>query len=185
MQTADSLEKTLMLGETEGRRIRGWQRTRWLDGITDSTDMRQWRAGKPGMLQSTGLQSIGYDLVTEQPPEWVKRNVSWLAIWRAREGKPRGREKTERGRLMASPEPLNLSSKLKRAKTVLKTPFFWGLANLIKIYIQIRSKLLSTATNKKHWQIQPLILCPPKETVDRINATEILKPCVDTAVISP
>ena len=38
MQRADSLEKTLMLGKVEGRR-RGWQRTRWLDGITDSMDM--------------------------------------------------------------------------------------------------------------------------------------------------
>ena len=37
--TADSLEKTLMLGKTEGRRRRGPQRTRWLDGITDSMDM--------------------------------------------------------------------------------------------------------------------------------------------------
>ena len=39
MQWADSLEKTLMLGKTEGRRRRGWQRMRWLDGITDSMDM--------------------------------------------------------------------------------------------------------------------------------------------------
>ena len=40
MQTADSLEKTLMLGKIEGRRRRGWwQRMRWLDGITDSMDM--------------------------------------------------------------------------------------------------------------------------------------------------
>ena len=38
MQKADSLEKTLMLGKTEGRRGRGWQRMRWLDGITDSMD---------------------------------------------------------------------------------------------------------------------------------------------------
>ena len=36
---ANSLEKTLMLGKTEGRRRRGWQRMRWLDGITDSMDM--------------------------------------------------------------------------------------------------------------------------------------------------
>ena len=36
---ADSLEKTLMLGKIEGRRRRGWQRMRWLDGITDSMDM--------------------------------------------------------------------------------------------------------------------------------------------------
>ena len=39
MQRANSLQKTLMLGKIEGRRRRGWQRRRWLDGITDSMDM--------------------------------------------------------------------------------------------------------------------------------------------------
>ena len=39
MRTADSFEKTLMLGKIEGRRRRGSQRMRWLDGITDSMDM--------------------------------------------------------------------------------------------------------------------------------------------------
>ena len=39
MQSADSFEKTLMLGKIEGGRIRGQQRMRWLDGITDSVDM--------------------------------------------------------------------------------------------------------------------------------------------------
>ena len=39
LQRADSFEKTLMLGKIEGRRIRGRQRMRWLDGITDSMDM--------------------------------------------------------------------------------------------------------------------------------------------------
>ena len=39
MRRADSLEKTLMLGKIEGRRRRGQQRMRWLDGITDSMDM--------------------------------------------------------------------------------------------------------------------------------------------------
>ena len=39
MQRADSLEKTLILGKTEGKRRRGWQTMRWLDSITDSMDM--------------------------------------------------------------------------------------------------------------------------------------------------
>ena len=39
MRRANSLEKTLMLGKTEGKRRRGWQRMRWVDSITDSMDM--------------------------------------------------------------------------------------------------------------------------------------------------
>ena len=39
IRSTDSLEKTLMLGKIEGRRRRGWQKLRWLDGITDSMDM--------------------------------------------------------------------------------------------------------------------------------------------------
>ena len=46
MQRADSLEKTLILGKIEGRRRRGQQRKRWLDGITDSMDM-----GLGGLLE--------------------------------------------------------------------------------------------------------------------------------------
>ena len=141
MQRVDSLEKSLMLGGIGGRRKRGWQGMRWLDGITDSMDgslrelwelvmdrkawrvavhgvaksriwlrwltnttgrelsshdnfpqidlssisqciqkrtereprsgtwtransVRWWRRGKPGMLQSIGLQRVGHDLVT-------------------------------------------------------------------------------------------------------------------------
>ena len=46
MRTADSLEKTLMLSKTEGRRRRGQQRMRWLEGITDSVDMNLERDGE-------------------------------------------------------------------------------------------------------------------------------------------
>ena len=46
MQRADSLEKNLMLGKTEGRRRRGQQRMRWLDGISDSMDMKTANSGR-------------------------------------------------------------------------------------------------------------------------------------------
>ena len=71
MRRTDSLEKTLILGKVEGRKIRGQQRMRLLDGITNSMDMglsitrSWWWTGKPGVLQSVGSQRIRHDWVTE------------------------------------------------------------------------------------------------------------------------
>ena len=72
MRRADSLEKTLMLGGIEGKRTRGLQMMRWLDGIIDSMNMSLSKLydivkdRQAGVLQSVGSQRARHDLTTEQ-----------------------------------------------------------------------------------------------------------------------
>ena len=71
MQSADSLEKTLVLGGIGGRRKRGQKKTRWLDGITTwctwvwVNSRSWWWTGSPGMLRFMRLQRVGHDWATE------------------------------------------------------------------------------------------------------------------------
>ena len=68
MKTADSLEKTLMLRKMEGRRKRRWQRTRWLDGITDSMDMSLSKLQE--IVKDRGVRCAAVHAVTKS---WTER----------------------------------------------------------------------------------------------------------------
>ena len=86
----DSLEKPLMLGGIGGRRRRGWQRMRWLDGITNLMDVNSgswWWTGRPGMLWFMESQRVGYDWETglnwtENITQYKENEIgSFIEMW--------------------------------------------------------------------------------------------------------
>ena len=78
-QRADSLEKTLMLGKIEGRRERGWQRMRWLDGITDSMDMNLNKLQEMVRTGSLGMCASIHRVAKSQSwlSSWTTTNIYW------------------------------------------------------------------------------------------------------------
>ena len=97
IQSANSLEKTLMLGKIEGRRRRGRQRTRWLDGITDSMDMsgQEWTGGGEGQGSLACCSPGGHK--ESDTTEQLNNNHLWICFQPATKMKKESLDHSIRG----------------------------------------------------------------------------------------
>ena len=158
IRTADSLEKTLMLGNIEGRRRRRWQRIRWLDSTTDVMDMSLsssgswWWTGKSGVLQSMGSQRVRHDWAIE---------LNWTELYYNMPGFPvlhylpelaqihvhRVRDAIQQSRSLLSPSPvLNLSQH--------QDLFQWvGCSNQVAKILELKLK-----HRRRQWHPTPVLL---------------------------
>ena len=96
MQRANSLEKTLMLGKIEGKRRRGQQRMRWLDGITDEFEQAPGDSEGQGSLAccSPWGWRVGHDLAIEQHIYTESRKMVLMYLFAGQEWRRRGSEQT-------------------------------------------------------------------------------------------